>query len=204
MSLSLDLLGQPLPARGLLFDHPVEPSSVAPKLCRQGRNGFSQSVAEAHKDSVAFSATLSTTNDVVFLATSSHIGNMDDVFPQRTKLRDDILAYRREHGLTPDQMAIKLQRSPSSLKSILYDRTRLVGTDFIKIWAGISGRSITEYIDDPGTSVPGVPQEAFADATEQERVMMRAMGSDLSRLTTEQRRAAFEAWSAIVRGISGK
>jgi len=125
---------------------------------------------------------------------------MDEVFPKRSQLREDVLAYRLVHKLSKDEMAELLKRKPTSLHSILYDKTRPVGTDFIQNWAALSGHSITEYIDDPGRPVPGVAQEQFGEASEQERVILRGIAQDLAKLTPEQRRAASEAWSAIIRG----
>jgi hypothetical protein len=74
------------------------------------------------------------------------------------------------------------------------------GKDTLKKLSAYYQVQLSELTDDPGAPVAGVPQAQFAESSEEERVMMRAMGSDLSKLTPEQRRAAFEAWSAIVRG----
>jgi len=126
---------------------------------------------------------------------------MDELFPMRPKLRNDILAYRTEHGLDPAGMAVALGKSPGSLKSILYDHSRHVGTAFLQAWCSLSGHSLTEYLDDPGAPVAGVPKDAFGQATEEERVMLRAMASDLAKLRPELRRPAFDAWAAIVRGF---
>jgi transcriptional regulator with XRE-family HTH domain len=125
----------------------------------------------------------------------------DALFPYRKQLRDDVLAFRKANGLSPDDFAEMVGVSKTGLKSILYDKKRHVGVDFLRAWAAVSGHSIAEYLDDPGAPPPGVPQADFGQATEQQRVMTRAMGSDLAKLSPEHQRAAFEAWSSIVRGF---
>ena len=128
------------------------------------------------------------------------MGNMDEIFPMREKLRDDMLIFRREKGISKDQVAVLLKKKPSSLHSILYDRTRHVGTEFLQLWCALSGHSLTEYLDDPGSPLPGLPQEDWGKVTEEERVMLRAMASDLARLRPELRRHAFNAWTSIIQG----
>ena len=129
---------------------------------------------------------------------------MDDIFPNRAKLQAHILAYRERFLISANDMAVKLERSPSGLKSILYDKTRPVGLDFIQNWSRLSGHSILEYIDDPGSPVAGVDPVKFREATEQERVILRTIAEDLAFMTPQARRSALEAWSAMARGLLGK
>ena len=186
------------------LDHSIDPGPVGANFDGEGGDGNGEAFTEAHPSSitnVALKATMSDLGNVVFEATSFTLGDMDEIFPMREKLRDDVLVFRRTMNLTPAQMAVMLKRSPSGLHSTLYDSGRHVGLDLIQEWARVTGHSILEYIDDPGRPVPGVSQEAFGEATEEERVILRAVASDLAQLRPELRRPAFDAWTAIIRGF---
>ena len=200
-----DALGEGRRTRSPLLEDPEKPRPIDPDLCGKVRDGGRETVRQAHdRNDGAFSATLPAFSNVVFLATSPTLGDMDDVFPTRPKLQAHVLAFREHFQITPIDLALKLKRSPSGLKSILYDKTRPVGLDFIQNWSKLSGHSILEYIDDPASPIPGVDPVKFRESSEQERVMLRTMAEDLSIMSPQARRSALEAWSAIVRGLTGK
>ena len=127
-----------------------------------------------------------------------------NLWPQRQFVRDRVLAYRKAHELSPDGFAEMLGIKASHLHGLLYDKRTRPTLEIIQKLASILDLSISDLADDPGGEPPpGISPEDFKSSTEEDRVFLRAMGSDLTRLTAEQKRNAFDAWKALVRGITG-
>lgn len=117
-------------------------------------------------------------------------------WPQRKLFRDQVNAFRKANGLSRPEVAQRLGIDDGSLHSLMYDKSRGYSLDLLKRAAALFGCSLHEWIDDPG----GAPPE-MAEASELDRFMARTMGSDISKMTPEQKMAAFEAWKAIARGF---
>jgi transcriptional regulator with XRE-family HTH domain len=126
---------------------------------------------------------------------------MDD-WAHRENFKTHLTRYRKERGITLDQVALELGLTRNSLMGYLYKKDGArPGLDKLQKAAALFGCSVTEFLDDPGAPVPGVAPQGYGEASEEERVMLRAIAADLAGLTPDTRRAAFEAWSAIVRGF---
>ena len=134
---------------------------------------------------------------------NSEDGDMDE-WAYRRQFRDRVAEYRSKHHLTPDEMAMRLGLKPSTYTGYLYKKKGKPGVEVLQLAAGLFGCSVLEFMDDPGAPVAGVGAESFSEASEQERVILRAIAEDLVKLTPDQRRAMFDAWSAIVRGYLTK
>lgn len=117
-------------------------------------------------------------------------------WPQRPVFKAAVLAYRKAHNLTPEEMADALCVKPSYLHNLLYDKRVWPSLEIIQKSAEVLGLSITELTDDPGADIAGAPE----GASEVDRFILKAMGSNLTKLTDVQKQAAHEAWSAIIRG----
>jgi len=124
-----------------------------------------------------------------------------DEWAYRKQFRERVAEFRSKHHLSPEEMATRLGLKLTTYSGYLYKKKGKPGVEVLQLAAGLFGCSVLEFMDDPGSPVAGVTQGSFGEATEQERVMLRAMSQDLAKLNPDQRRAAFEAWSAIVRGF---
>lgn len=87
--------------------------------------------------------------------------------------------YQAKTGKTQTQAADDLGLSLSSLRQILYQKTRRASFDTCQKAASVFGCSVTEFIDDPGAPPPGVDAERWAKATERDRVLASAMFEEL-------------------------
>lgn len=129
-------------------------------------------------------------------ASGSYDAVVMTTWPQRTSIQAAVLAYRRKHGLNPERMADLLGVGHSYLHNLLYDKRVWPSLDIAQKLSEILGLRLGEVVDDPGASVEGAPE----GASEVDRFMLKAMGSDLTKLTDTQKQAAMEAWRAIIRG----
>jgi transcriptional regulator with XRE-family HTH domain len=119
-----------------------------------------------------------------------------DVWPQRAAFREALADYQDKTGMTQQEAAMAGGITLFGLRQILYQKTRKPSAKTIKAFAALFGRSITDFMDDPGAP----PEGASSESSDMERFMLRTMGSDLGKLTDAQKQSAFEAWRAIVRG----
>lgn len=104
--------------------------------------------------------------------------------------RQVCLDLMRERNLTKAELAEMFGIKEGSLHQYMYNSDKRPSLDVLQTVGRVTNRSITEFVDDPG---------AEGDS-ELVRFMSRVMGSDLSKMTDQQMRAAFDAWRAIVRG----
>ena len=167
-------------------------------------DGLGERMLVLRHDSIVVSHTiLSRGNAIENEWALRQIGDMN-LWPQRSFARDKVLEYRKAKGLAPEQFAEMLGVRPSHLHGLLYDKRTHPTLEFIQKLASILSLSISELADDPGGDPPpGITPEDYRAASEEDRVYLRAMGSDLGRLTPDQKRNAVEAWKALVRGITG-
>ncbi len=119
-----------------------------------------------------------------------------NTWPQRPAIQRAVLAFRKERGLSPEQMAGILEVAPSYLHNLLYDKRVWPSLEVAQKLAEILGMKLGDVVDDPGAEITG----ATAASSDLDRFMLRTMGSNLSKLTDAQKQAAFEAWNAIIRG----
>jgi transcriptional regulator with XRE-family HTH domain len=119
-----------------------------------------------------------------------------NTWPQRPVVQRSVLAYRKERGLAPEQMAEILGVAPSYLHNLLYDKRVWPSLDVAQKLAEVLGMKLGDVVDDPGAEITG----ATPASSDLDRFMLRTMGSNLSKLTDAQKQAAFEAWNAIIRG----
>ena len=117
-------------------------------------------------------------------------------WPQRPVIQAAVLAYRKEHKLSPEQMAEILGVGPSYLHNVLYDKRVWPSLEVAQKLSEVLGLKLGDVVDDPGAEIPG----STTASSDLDRFMLRTMGSNLSKLTDTQKQAAFEAWNAIIRG----
>jgi len=161
------------------------------------RDGFLEGVVVSrHRPSVVCYTTLSTPNNMATSCRLYETWAMSN-WPQRDNFKKLVLDYRKEHGLTPEEMAERLGLKPSGLHGLLYDkRTGCPKLETAQNAARVLGVKLSEIVDDPGSDIPGTNPES----SEMERVMLRSMGHDITKLTEAQKMAAYNAWKAIVSG----
>jgi transcriptional regulator with XRE-family HTH domain len=123
-----------------------------------------------------------------------------DVWPHRDAFQARVREYQARTGVTQDGVAEVLGTTTGTLRGWLYNRKRRPSFDTLQAAAALFGCSVTEFVDDPGAPPEGAP----VDATEFDRFMLRAMGSDLEALTDEQKVAAFEAWKATMKAFKAR
>lgn len=176
-------------------------SPDADALGQFGDGSLEGVVVSSHDSNVLHDTTESSPYSMDLLRLVAETPSMDK-FPGRAKFRTAILAYRKKHGITPDQMADILNMKPSGLHGLLYDKRTGYSVETIQKACALMGASITEFIDDPGAPPPpGIDEEDFRLSSEEDRVYLRAMYSGLQTIPTpEQKRHAMDAWAAIVRG----
>jgi transcriptional regulator with XRE-family HTH domain len=124
-----------------------------------------------------------------------------DVWPQREQFRLRFDAWKKARQLTTAEASGTLQVTEGTLKALLYRKTYKPGLEILQRAAAVFGCSVSEFIDDPGASAGGVD---VAELRPEDRAFMRAIGSDLTKLTPQQVENAKAAWKAIVKGMTDK
>lgn len=153
---------------------------------------------EVHKDMVNPSFTMSSPRDG--LRDVYQVQTMDmDRWPQRELFKIRLKGWRDRQGISMVQAAEALGVTYDTLRQYLYRADTKPSLAFIQRAVTVTGGSVSDYIDDPGNAPEGTE-----DSDEMTRFMARAMGSDLAKLTPEQKQAAFEVWRATIRGFLGK
>ena len=119
-----------------------------------------------------------------------------DVYPYRPNFKQAVKSLRTSRRIPLAEVANLLGLGLDTLHDYLYKKHSRPGRLPLQELARLTGRPMADFDDDPGAPPPG----ATPDSSEIDRFMLRAMGSDLSKLTEKQKQNAFEAWRAIVRG----
>ena len=192
----LDLEGkQPRrPRRSVQNLRQVGPSHT--KASRQVGDRFLEGVRmPCHGLSVVCDPIKSRTNEIAPMSVPFDSMGMNP-WPQRPVIQAAVLAYRKEHKLSPEQMAEVLGVGPSYLHNVLYDKRVWPSLEVAQKLSEILGLKVGDVVDDPGAEIPG----STTASSDLDRFMLRTMGSNLSKLTDTQKQAAFEAWNAIIRG----
>lgn len=124
-----------------------------------------------------------------------------NVWPERGEFKRLVLEYRRKHGLARDAMAEILGLKESSLHCLLYDKRVRPSLDVVQKASEVFAVPIAVLASDPGGNVPGLGEPAPAILDLRTKAELRAMGTDLTRLTEEQRAVAIRTWRAMVDGF---
>lgn len=127
---------------------------------------------------------------------------MSDIWPQRVIFRKRLREYQLASGWTQEQVAEVLGVELSHLRNSIYRSEKKLGLEPLQRAAGLFGCSVTEFLDDPGGTPPaGVQAADFAAMSEEDRLLVRMMVEDLSRIDPGKRRSAFDAWNSLMRTI---
>lgn len=124
-----------------------------------------------------------------------------DVWPQREKFKGMVKAHQKATGKSQEEVADSMGVARSSLRFWMYQRKRRPSFEVLKAAASVLGCSVTEFVDDPGRrAVPGVDGDAWAGATERDRVIAQAMFHDITAydLTEEDKDMLYAAWKEEV------
>lgn len=134
---------------------------------------------------------------------------MDKAWPQQERFRDLVNAHRLETGCSREEVADALGVSDSSLKSLMYDRSRRPGLDLLTAASALFSVPLAELWDDPGAQSAG---QDLSGMSEQRRFVARLMLEDLKaedlsdedvRILMEDHQRALERLRAI-KGRMGK
>jgi len=185
--------------RSSVQDFRQMPTAYA-KVSGQIGNRFLEGVRmTCHGTSVVCDTIKSRGNEIAEMSIPYDAVEMN-TWPQRPRFKAAVLAYRKAHGLSPDEMAPLLDVSPSHLHGLLYDKRVSPSLDLVQKASEVLGMSITELADDPGSLVEGSgPEHSDFD-----RFMLKTMGVDLAKMTDAQKQAGFQVWKAFSDGILGK
>ncbi len=123
-----------------------------------------------------------------------------NTWPQRPTIKAAVLAYRKEHQLSPKEMADLLGVGPSYLHNVLYDKRVWPSLDLAQELSKVLGLKLGEVVDDPGEEIAG----ANPDNSDFDRFMLKTMGKDLTEMTDAQKQAGFQVWKSFMDGISNK
>lgn len=86
-----------------------------------------------------------------------------DVWPKRINFRKALQALAKREGWSRPELAERLELNEGSLHSLFYDKTRKAGLEVIQRAAVMTGKSITEFIDDPGQPIAGQDASHLSD-----------------------------------------
>jgi transcriptional regulator with XRE-family HTH domain len=98
-----------------------------------------------------------------------------DIWPQRTHIQKKVLAYRREKGLRPEQLAELLDMQPSHLHGLLYDRRTRIMLEVAQRFAAILGLPLSEIVDDPSSHLPGLANGDLCQISPAKRAVMNML-----------------------------
>ena len=121
-------------------------------------------------------------------------------WPQVGIFKIRLKEYQGRTGRTQVQVADDLGTTYGTLRFWL-SGTRPPNRENLHRAATVFGCSITDFIDDPGADVPGYGEGEGKDLSVEEKADLRAMGTDLSRLSPEQRPIVIRTWRALVDGF---
>jgi transcriptional regulator with XRE-family HTH domain len=93
-------------------------------------------------------------------------------WPQRPVIQRAVLAYRKEHKLSPEQMAEVLGVGPSYLHNVLYDKRVWPSLEIAQKLSEVLGLKLGEVVDDPGGEIEGVAREDFAELSPTKRAVL--------------------------------
>ena len=138
-----------------------------------------------------------------FQEQSADSGYMDR-WPQRENFKAKVKEVGEALNLTHQEISDTLGIGIDYLRSLLYRKNTRPEWDLAVKMSQVWHCDITEFIDNPGGEPPpGIDEKNYREGSPEDRVYLRAMGTDLSKLTPEQKRNAVDAWRAVVRGITG-
>jgi len=119
-----------------------------------------------------------------------------EINPYQANFKQAVKDLRLSRGITLQVVANLLELDINTLHDYLYKPHSRPGRDPLKLLAGLTGRPMTDFDDDPGAP----PEGATEDSSEMDRFMLRVMGKDLSKLTEKQKRNALDQWNVMMRG----
>ena len=93
-------------------------------------------------------------------------------WPQRPVIQRAVLAYRKEHKLSPEQMAEILSVGPSYLHNVLYDKRVWPSLEIAQKLSEVLGLKLGEVVDDPGGEIEGVAREDSAELSPTKRAVL--------------------------------
>lgn len=170
------------------------------KMGSQISDGFLEGMrVSSHETSVVCDTIKSRGNEIVHIPIPIDSIGMS-TWPQRPIIQKAILAYRKERGLSPEQMAEILEVGSSYLHNLLYDKRVWPSLEVAQKLSRSLGLKLGEVVDDPGALVEG----SAPDHSGFDKFMLKTMGTDLSKMTESQKQAGFQVWKAFSDGILGK
>lgn len=80
----------------------------------------------------------------------------EEIWPQRSIFRDDVLAFRKLKGLKRPEFAELIGTSDGHLNSVLYDKGCPVGLGLLQRASRAMGVSLSRWVDDPSAAVEDI------------------------------------------------
>jgi transcriptional regulator with XRE-family HTH domain len=124
------------------------------------------------------------------------------LWPQYQRFRQFAKDYQTKSGETQGVISGKLGINPFTYRNYLYG-SKKPGIKTLKAAARLFGCSITEFIDDPGISPPGIDKEPWASASEWDRALGRAILEDLKSIQDDEKDAYYDLWKqGVFKGLA--
>lgn len=121
-----------------------------------------------------------------------------DKWPERAAFRLRVEGFRDREGMTNESVAPLLGTTSGTLHAWLYGKGPRPRLESLVKAAEVLGCDLAEFY--PTGELPaGLSGEAMEEATEEDRVYLRALASDLRRMNEAKKRVAIEAWTSLVR-----
>ena len=119
-----------------------------------------------------------------------------DVWPQRKNFRKRLDAYLKKNDLIQADVAKMLGIELSHLRNALYRPEKRLSLEVLQVACRVFGCHITEFIDNPNESLPGIDDGEMAHLSPSKRLIIRSVAQKLGQedVTDE---SAEKVWKAI-------
>lgn len=190
----LDALGEGDGGRSCPFENRVDMAVVSPKVRGQALYVGDSRPKIAHAQSMGNVPIGCNRLRYGFLSHTPDHEPMD-IWSHRENFKDAVKRYRSSAGVKLADVADSIGLKEQTLKDYLYRKDVKPSLEVLQKAASTFGCSVTEFIDDPGASVPpGINPAEWAETSERTRVLASAMFQDLRALPEDEQQIYYELW----------
>lgn len=156
-------------------DDPIEPAVARhAQLALELGDGDNQTVSKVHGLNMLRQSVSVNPRTYSLEAHTDHPGGMDR-WLKRQNFKDQVEAYRLNQGVTLDAVAKDLEISRSYLTALLYRNTTDPSEEFKAKAAEVFKCEITEFMDNPGASLPGLGEGDLGQLSAAKRAVMNML-----------------------------
>lgn len=120
----------------------------------------------------------------------------EDIYPKRPLFKEWVaIAKAKLHATNNATVAPIMGYTPSTLNKMLgKSTTHKPSPEALKLLGDFIDRDYRLLLDDPNLAPPGISKEAWADASNRDRVLASAMLEDLKAIPEEEKDAYYNLW----------